>query len=162
MGETLLRATAFVHVGLCVSDLARSQRFYTEAFGFTFDRELRLPSAHIDALLQIAPKAGIRAVYLRLGAFTLELMGFDPPGARGAAERVFNQTGLTHLALAVEDPGATAARCEALGGSIFSDVGQAAVVRDPDGQLVELTRLAFYDQIEADRAARAAAPETPA
>ena len=157
-----MRATAFVHVGLCVSDLARSQRFYTEAFGFTFDRELRLPSAHIDALLQIAPKADIRAVYLRLGAFTLELMGFDPPGALGAAQRVFNQTGLTHLALAVEDPIATAARCEALGGSIFSNIGEATVVRDPDGQLVELTRLTFYDQIEADRAARAAPTETPA
>ncbi len=154
-----MRATAFVHVGLCVSDLARSRRFYTEAFGFTHDRELKLPSAHIDALLQIAPKADIHAIYLRLGDFTLELMGFDPPGALGAAQRVFNQTGLTHLALSVEDPGATAARCVALGGSIFGDVGQAVVVRDPDGQLVELTRLAFHDQIEADRAARTAVPE---
>lgn len=151
-----------VHVGLCVSDLARSQRFYTEAFGFTFDRELRLPSAHIDTLLQLAPKADIHAVYLRLGGFTLELMRFDPPGALGAAERVFNQTGLTHLAIAVEDPAASAALCEALGGSIFSTIGPAAVVRDPDGQLVELTRLAFHDQIEADRAARATAPDTAA
>ena len=144
-----------VHVGLCVSDLARSQRFYTEAFGFSFDRELKLPSAHIDALLQIAPKGDIHAVYLRLGCFTLELMQFAPPGAPDAAQRVFNQTGLTHLAIAVEDPAASAARCEALGGSIFSLIGPAAVVRDPDGQLVELTRLEFHDQIEHGRAARA-------
>ena len=153
-----MRANVLVHVGLCVSDLARSQRFYTEAFGFSFDRELKLPSAHIDAHLQIAPKADIHAVYLRLGGFTLELMQFALPGAAAAAQRVFNQTGLTHLAIAVEDPAACAARCEALGGSVFSRIGPAAVVRDPDGQLVELTRLAFHDQVEADRAARADAP----
>ena len=152
-----MRANVLVHVGLCVSDLARSRRFYTEALGFGFDRELKLPSAHTDALLRIEPKAGIHAVYLRLGGFTLELMRFDPPGALGAAQRVFNQTGLTHLALSVEDPAASAARCAALGGTIFSMIGPAAVVRDPDGQLVELTRLSFHDQIETERAARTAA-----
>ncbi len=150
------RAAAFVHVGLCVSDLARSRRFYTEALGFAHDRELKLPSAHIDALLRIEPKADIHAVYLMLGGFTLELMRFDPPGAPDAARRVFNQTGLTHIAIAVDDPGASAARCEALGGSIVSMIGPAATVRDPDGQLVELLRLTSHDRIEADRAARAA------
>ena len=151
------RSAAFVHVGLCVSDLERSRRFYMEAFGFTYDRELKLPSAQIDALLRIEPKGDIHAVYLMLGAFTLELMGFDPPGALGAADRVFNQTGLTHLAIAVEDPVASAALCETLGGTIVSDIGRAAVVRDPDGQLIELLQLASHDRIEADRAARAAA-----
>ncbi len=151
------RAAAFVHIGLCVSDLARSRRFYAEAFGFTHDRELKLPSAHIDALMRLEPKGDIHAVYLMLGGVTLELMKFDPPGAADAARRVYNQTGLTHLAIAVEDPQASAARCEALGGSIVSMIGAAATVRDPDGQLVELVRLAFHDGVEADRAARAEA-----
>lgn len=151
------RAAVVTHVGLCVSDLARSRRFYTEALGFTHDRELKLPSAHIDAHLRLDPTGDIHAVYLVLGGFTLELMRFDPPGTAGAADRVFNQTGLTHLAIAVENPEASAALCETLGGSIFSMIGPAAVVRDPDGQLVELLRLTSHDRIEADRAARAAA-----
>lgn len=153
------RAAVLTHVGLCVSDLARSRRFYTEAFGFTYDRELKLPSAHIDALMLLEPKGDIHAVYLMLGGFTLELMRFDPPGALAAAGRVFNQTGLTHLSIAVEDPEASAALCETLGGSIVSTIGRAAVVRDPDGQMVELVRLAFHDTVEAGRVERAAASE---
>lgn len=150
------RAAVFVHVGLCVSDLERSRRFYTEAFGFTYDRELKLPSAHIQALMRLDPAADIHAVYLMLGGVTLELMRFDPPGEADAARRVFNQTGLTHLAIAVEDPAASAARCATLGATIMSDIGVAAVVRDPDGQMIELTRLLFHDEVEAGRAARGA------
>lgn len=153
------RAAVVAHIGLCVTDLARSQRFYCEAFGFTHDRELKLPSAHIDALMRLEPKSDIHAVYLMLGGFTLELMKFDPPGTPDAARRVYNQTGLTHLAIAVEDPEASAALCETLGGSIVSMIGAAATVRDPDGQLVELIRLTFNDRVEADRAARAATGE---
>ena len=156
-GAAVVRAAVVTHVGLCVSDLARSQRFYTEALGFSYDRELKLPSRHIDAHLRLDPKSDIHAVYLMLGGFTLELMRFDPPGTPDAAGRVFNQTGLTHLAIAVDDPGARAARCVTLGGSIVSMIGAAAVVRDPDGQMVELVRLEFHDEVEAGRAARAAA-----
>ena len=39
----------------------------------------------------------------------------------------------------------------------MSRMASAAVVRDPDGQMVELVRLAFHDEIEAGRAARAVA-----
>lgn len=157
MSATASRATALVHIALCVSDLARSQSFYTGSFGFTHDRELKLPSTHIDALMRVEPKADLHAVYLRLGGVTLELMQFDPPGLPATPRRVFNQTGLTHIALAVEDPEASAALCATLGGSVVSMIGTAAVIRDPDGQLIELVRWAFHDRVEADRAARAAA-----
>lgn len=157
-----MRTTALVHIGLCVTDLARSRLFYTEAFGFTYDREIKLPSAVIDPLLQLEPKADIHAVYLMLGGFTLELMQFDPPGTLTAAGRRFNQTGLAHLSLAVADPVAVATRCEELGGSIVSQVGRAVVLRDPDGQLVELVQFAYHDGVEAERAMRAAAPDVTA
>lgn len=150
------RAAVVTHVGLCVSDLARSRRFYIEALGFAYDRELKLAAAHIDAHLRLEPSADIHAVYLVLGDFTLELMQFDPPGTPAVERRMFNQTGLTHLAVAVEDPQATAALCETLGGSIFSTIGRAMIVRDPDGQLVELVGLSFHDTVEEGRAARAA------
>ena len=56
-----------VHVGLTTRDMDRSRRFYTEALGFTFDRELRMTGDQIDGLLRLQPKSDLHAVYLRLG-----------------------------------------------------------------------------------------------
>jgi lactoylglutathione lyase len=143
--------SVLVHVGLTVSDMARSTRFYVEALGFAFDRDLRLTGDRIDALLRLEPRSDLQAVYLRLGAFTLELMQFDPGAEPAAAGRRFNQTGLAHLSIAVADLPAAIDRVVAAGGSVLSQVGRAAMVRDPDGQLIELLEMAVHDEIEARR-----------
>ncbi|WP_375397278.1 VOC family protein [uncultured Sphingomonas sp.] len=149
--------SVLVHIGLTVSDMARSVRFYTEAFGFTYDRELRMTAAQIDPLMQLQPPSDIHAVYLMLGGQTLELMVFDPPSAPAAASRMFNQTGLAHLSIAVDDIADTCARAEALGGTVSKRVDRAAILRDPDGQLVELVTRVFNDRLEKGRAERAGA-----
>ena len=48
--------------------------------------------------------------------------------------------GLTHLSISVDDIRATAEKAEEYGGSIIeeSDLGFALMIRDPDGQLIEL------------------------
>lgn len=145
------------HIGLTVTDIARSRRFYEEAFGFIFDRELKLPAASIQPLMALDPPSGIHAVYLMLGSFTLELMKFDPPSREAAAARVFNQTGLAHISIAVDDVPATVERVLALGGSLAKSLGRAAVVRDPDGQMVELVASAVREETERGRAERVAA-----
>lgn len=140
-----------VHVGLTTSDIARSQRFYVEALGFAFDRELRLKAGQVDGLLQIDPPSDLHAVYLRLGPFTLELMQFSPSADAAAAARRFNQTGLAHLSIAVPDVTAALARVQAAGGVLQAKVGRASIVRDPDGQLIELLDMAVHQEVEARR-----------
>jgi catechol 2,3-dioxygenase-like lactoylglutathione lyase family enzyme len=142
---------AVFHVGLTVSDMERSCRFYTGVFGFRVESDLKLPGERIDELLQLTPSSTIHAAYLVLGDFTLELMQFDPPSAETAGARVFNQTGLAHLSLTVDDPEATVSRVVALGGRHVSSVAGAHVVRDPDGQLIELLPAAAVAAIRVER-----------
>lgn len=147
--------SVFVHLGLGVTDMARAERFYAEAFGFVRDRELRLTGGQINALLQVDPVSDIHAVYLVLGPFTLELIAFDPPCADTARGRVFNQTGFAHISIAVDDVSATLARVQALGGVVLTHIGRAAVLRDPDGALIEVLDMAVKNDIDEGRPARA-------
>jgi catechol 2,3-dioxygenase-like lactoylglutathione lyase family enzyme len=127
------------HVGLCVTDLERSQRFYTEAFGFAFERDLQPPDELTGKLLEVdGPQ--LTAVYLTLGDFTLELLRYDRDGNPPYRKRVMNEPGLTHLSLTVDDLAATLDRVRAAGGEVVesTNVVAAVMVRDPDGQLVEL------------------------
>lgn len=132
-------ATVANHVGLCVTDLQRSRRFYEEALGFTFQRDLRPPDDPTARLLDIE-RPGLTAVYLTMGTFVLELLLFDRPENPPFRPRVFNEPGLTHLSLSVDDIPATLEAVRRCGGSVIesSDLGVAVLVRDPDGQMVEL------------------------
>jgi lactoylglutathione lyase len=132
-------ATVANHVGLCVTDLDRSRRFYEEALGFAFQRDLRPPDDLTGKLLDV-PTPGLTAVYLTMGSFVLELLHFDRPENPPFRPRVFNEPGLTHLSLSVDDIPATLDAVRRCGGSVVesSDLGMAVLVRDPDGQLIEL------------------------
>jgi catechol 2,3-dioxygenase-like lactoylglutathione lyase family enzyme len=133
--------TVVNHVGLCVADLAAARRFYEEALGFTFRNELRPPDELTSKLLALDAPAALHAVYLTLGDCTLELLHYerDTPGFRA---RVMDEPGLTHLSLTVDDLEATLERVASCGGRVLdaTHVGVAVLVRDPDGQLVELLR----------------------
>ena len=144
------------HIGLTVTDMARSRRFYEGAFGFRYDRDLRLSSKRIQPLMQLDPPSDIHAVYLMLGGFTLELMQWEPGARTGAEKRVFLETGMTHLSIVVADVAATLSKAAALGGSVLSDIGRAAMLRDPDGQLIELIATEVHEETERERAERAA------
>ena len=132
-------ATVANHVGLCVTDLDRSRRFYEEALGFAFQRDLRPPDEATGKLLDVE-RPGLTAVYLTMGSFVLELLHFDRPENPPFRPRVFNEPGLTHLSLSVDDIPATLEAVRRCGGSVVesSDLGVAVLVRDPDGQLLEL------------------------
>lgn len=136
------------HVGHCVTDLDRSRRFYVEALGFEVERELTVPDEAAAPLLGVeAP--GVTACYLRLGDFVLELLVFDRDGNPPRAQRVFNEPGLTHLSICVDDVEATVAEVVAHGGEVVTVLPMASVVRDPDGQLVELLPMAYRDHLDA-------------
>jgi catechol 2,3-dioxygenase-like lactoylglutathione lyase family enzyme len=142
--------SVFNHVGLCVTDMARSQRFYEEVLGFEYWRELEPPDDMTAKLIGVEPPLGVKAVYLRQDEFVLELMHYRDAGAHPpAAPRVMNEIGLTHISVSVDDIEATAAKAVELGGSVIEEtnVGVAIMIRDPDGQLLELLPMTYRDGV---------------
>ena len=134
------------HVGLCVSDLERAIRFYGEAFGFAERNRLEIPDPVASKLLRVPEPVGLTAVYLTLGdpkagGAVLELLHFDRPDNDPQRERSITEPGLTHISLTVDDVAATCDRVRELGGEVLVDTemgGFAILVRDLDGQIVEL------------------------
>ncbi len=134
------------HVGICVSDLDRSRRFYEDVLGFTYWWELDVPDEASGPLMQIPPPVGSRAVYLANGRFVLELIHFAGAGVHPSPRRVMNDLGFTHLSVAVDDIAAVVDKVRPAGGEILEDTdmgGRAIMLRDPDGQLIELTTFGF-------------------
>lgn len=133
--------TVVNHVGHCVTDLGRSRRFYENVFGFTHKYDLPVPDGPTSTLLRVPRPVGMTASYLELGSFTLELLCFDRDGNDPQRDRSFTEPGLTHLSLTVADLESTCELVRAHGGEVLADTdvgGMAIMVRDPDGQVIEL------------------------
>ena len=144
-------SVAFNHLGQCVTDLARSKRFYCELLGFTLDREINPPDEGSAALLSLTPPLAMTACYLVRDGLVLELLHFAAPGQTlPYRARTMNEPGLTHISLSVDDLDATLARVADFGGEVVagSNIGAAAFIRDPDGQLVELLPMTYRRQLD--------------
>jgi lactoylglutathione lyase len=130
----------FNHVGLCVTDTARSRRFYEGLLGFEFWWELEPPDEGTDQLLQLNKPIGLRATYLVRDGLVLELLAYSQRTLRAGPIRVMDQLGLTHLSLSVSDLAGVLATVESYGGSVVEGTvsDQSAMIRDPDGQHLEL------------------------
>ena len=141
--------TAFNHVGICVTDLERSKRFYEQVLQFRHWWELEAPEEGTSQLLQIPAPVGLRAVYLVRDGFVLELLHFAEAGARPFRERVMNEPGLTHLSLSVGDIPTVLEKVVPHGGQVIeeTDMKAAVMIRDPDGQLIELTSAGWLDAL---------------
>ena len=115
------------------------QRFY-EVLGFTEVGRMTLPDQVTGALLGLASPIGFEAVYLDSDGFILQLITFAGYPAPEAAPHAILDAGLTHLSFAVADVSATLAAVTAAGGAVIAapEAGAACLVRDPEGQLLEL------------------------
>ncbi len=127
------------HFGLRVRDLDKSRTFY-QALGFTEVKRLTVPDEMAAGLLQLAPPIGFQAVYLQNAGVVLQLLTFSGYPAPDEAERGMVTAGLTHVSIAVDDIAEAQAAVQAAGGTVVADPGGgfACMVRDPDGQLLEL------------------------
>ena len=132
--------TVFNHVGLCVADRARSRRFYEGLLGFEFWWELEPPDDGTDQLLQLERPVGLHATYLVRDGLVLELLDYSHREVQSGSTRVMDEVGLTHLSLSVSDLAAVLTMVDRFGGSALADTAseQSAMIRDPDGQLIEL------------------------
>jgi lactoylglutathione lyase len=132
--------TVFNHVGLCVADRDRSRRFYEGLLGFQFWWELELPDEGTRQLLQLDGPIGVHATYLVRDGLVLELLDYSKRDMQARSDRVMDEIGLTHMSLSVSDLGGTLAQVESFGGAVVESTvtAQFAMIRDPDGQLIEL------------------------
>lgn len=135
--------TTFSHIGICISDMDRSMRFYTEALGFVFDHAVAA-GAPYGKLVEMEPFK-YRANFLKRDGVTIELLAIDSPGVTGSKERrPMNQLGLTHLSLIINDLGGVVDRIVKCGGRAYPDTkvdsphGQIIFCTDPDGVRIEL------------------------
>ena len=137
----------FNHVGICVTDLDQSRRFYEQVLQFRYWWELDAPDEGTSQLLEIPAPVGLHAVYLVRDGLVLELLHFGQAGSRDFRERVMNEPGLTHLSFSVGDIPAVLEKVVPNGGEILGQTNMQAaiIIRDPDGQLIELTSAAWRD-----------------
>jgi catechol 2,3-dioxygenase-like lactoylglutathione lyase family enzyme len=140
--------TVVNHVGLAVTDLERSRRFYEEVLGFTFRNEASFPDGATEKLLGVTPPLDLRVVYLQCDGWVLELMTYASLEPR--RDRPMNEPGLTHMSMCVDDVEATCARAGEFGGEHLPDrgfKGMVEMIRDPDGQLIELLPMTYRDSL---------------
>lgn len=133
------------HMGICVSDLERSLRFYRDVLGFKEVAHLEVGGEH-SAKLNGMSDARAYLIFLEREGWRLELFQFSVPGWIGPKEaRPMNQLGLTHLSFRVDDLDAVCAQIEGAGGSLLPETrielpGPTHVIMalDPDGVRLEL------------------------
>ena len=109
------------HLGICVSDMERSLRFYRDTLGFAVSTEfpeLRVENEMADRLLALRG-VSLHAVYLERDGFRIELLHYASPQSPAAApRRGMNDLGLTHLSIRVPDVKEAMAAIEQGGGRV--------------------------------------------
>lgn len=108
--------------------------------GFQFWWELDPPNGPTVKLVQLPEPLGVHATYLVCDGFVLELMDYSQRQVHTGSERVMDQIGLTHISFSVSDLEAVLEKVEEFGGAVVEGTvtGAMAMIRDPDGQLLEL------------------------
>jgi len=143
----MLPIARMTHVGIGVSDLERSLRFYRDLLGFTWEHALDVEGEPTDTLLGLRGTR-LRAEYLKRDGVRIELLCFASPPAPPRPERPLNQHGLTHLSFRVTDLDAVLDGLRAADERVLDETiirfpewqSAACLIVDPDGQIIELVQ----------------------
>ncbi|WP_292991669.1 VOC family protein [Mycobacterium sp.] len=133
------------HIGLCVSDIARSTAFYCTALGFTKIGDMHVEDEASARLLAV-PNLVLDLVYLERDGFRIELLGYTAPGSTAQRDpRAMDAIGLTHLSFRSRDVDALAEAIVEHGGRLLADRtvrfdggNRGLMLTDPDGNIIEL------------------------
>lgn len=127
----------FSHIGLNCRDMAVTEAFYTEVFGFKRARVFDIGENPGDAQI----------IFLKLGAVYLELFQAEGDASAHDADGPHQAGLIRHLAFQVDDVDAVLAKLDnpdiTLGPAAFDDFipGWKTVwIRDPDGNIVEISQ----------------------
>lgn len=122
--------TAIRHIGLVVNDLEKSLKFWCEVMGFTLLRQIDETGPYIDSMM------GLKDVHVTTAKLSapdgnlLELLFFHSHPDKNRWEGRPYSTGLTHIALTVDNLQETCNRLEKIGVSFLSEPQ-----RSPDGSV---------------------------
>lgn len=143
-----IRLEGIQHVGVPVSDMQRTLRFYREAFGLEPDFVHNVaPSSELDLTLGV-DGAQLTIAFMRLGNTYLELLEYRNADRDVSYGRRNCDVGATHVCFEVEDIGAAYDALRAKGVAFYSepllvDDGPLkgytfCYLMDPDGVTLEL------------------------
>jgi catechol 2,3-dioxygenase-like lactoylglutathione lyase family enzyme len=143
----MLPLALLTHIGIGVSNLERSLRFYRDLLGFAWEHQLDVEGEPTDTLLRLRGTK-LHAEYLSRDGVRIELLNFASPAAPPHRERTMNETGLTHLSFRVTDLDAVIDALRAAGERVLDETiirfpewqSAACFILDPDGQLIELVQ----------------------
>lgn len=138
------------HVNICVSDMERSIRFYSD-LGFTKVNDFTLDDPAVGDALGLKARK-LRGVFMRLGddpnAPVLDLVQFIDPPPQGHPYPTLNNLGICRIAFTVDDIDRTyetlkAKQVECLASLKKIKGPNGAVIgvvcfKDPDGTILEL------------------------
>jgi catechol 2,3-dioxygenase-like lactoylglutathione lyase family enzyme len=136
------------HVGVTVSELERSVRFYTDGLGL----EIAVRQTSAADYLAVTGHPGVEIATAFVEApgdgVRIELQEYHRVGDHGTREPGTAPVGSSHICLRVDDVAAALERAESAGGSRVTDPvtidsgindgGAADYLRDPDGYTIEL------------------------
>jgi len=136
----------FGHVGLTVTSLEASLRFYRDVVGMTVESDFALENGGFAKLTR-NPTAAIKVVHLRCGRFQLQLVEYTAGG--GTAQNIHhNNSGSPHMSFNVSDVEAKFQEVQAMpNAKIISDVVEVVpgvrsfYTEDPDGVPVEFVQM---------------------
>jgi len=134
------------HVGICVSDLERSLRFYRDGLGFEPAERYDITSETmpgIEKVVEVDGPVSMVSQFLRRGEVRIELLWYPDRAPTGTPSATRAQLGLTHLSFVVDDIEEAAAVLVEHGATILDHTrpGSGApllFLADPDGTRVEL------------------------
>jgi glyoxylase I family protein len=126
---------AFSHVALNCKDMAATEQFYAQHFGFQRARVVELPD-------------GGQIVFLKAGSMYLELFQAEGDASTNEADGPHNAGTIRHLAFQVDDINTVlnsigSAADIALGPASFDAFipgWQTVWIKDPDGVIVEISQ----------------------
>lgn len=138
----------FSHIGIVVSDLERSVRFYTEVLGFAVGYWMDFGDNEVAVTLE--QEGVFRSAMLVRGDVRIELLQWVDVPISGGGRKPMTELGFTHLSFRVDDLDELNTAIVAAGGEVvehtrqvLGDPADPAATRliyltDPDGTRIEL------------------------
>jgi glyoxylase I family protein len=120
--------TAIRHVGLVVTDLEKSLKFWCDTMGFVVSRKMEESGPHIDAMMGLKDVRVATAKLTAPDGNLLELLCFHSHPDKQQWEGKPYSTGFTHIALTVQNLDETYIRLQQVGVNF-----PAEPQRSPDG-----------------------------
>ena len=141
-----------LHYSHCVSDLARSRRFYTEVLGFEVMAEFDFDDANTARVMGV-PDARFKGIFMKRDGMRIEIIAFtNPPPDRQVRRHASNEVGHSHLSFYVTNLDESLAYLRSHGVEVCEETRallpsgiECCVVRDPDGFPIEIVQVPTLD-----------------